>query len=198
MARRRAFMRAARGCPNLWEPVSKASCRVSDFVQSVAARDRKRHGLSIEINRVACNAPFCIVDRRSAWCLHRGARPSDNGSFLWRPAAWEARSRATFRQHVVQAARGDCDEYGAEMTPHAARADPLYCLDMFRSWIIGEMSPEARRAYFQARREAAVRGRQLCRRELACESASGEETGVGRGTAPQLMRCRIAQVWSAL
>lgn len=102
------------------------------------------------------------------------------------------KGRATFRQHVVQAARGYCDEYGAEMPPHAARADPLYCLDMFRSWIIGEMSPEVRRAYFQARREAAVRGRQLCRRELACESASGEETGVGRGTAPQLMRCRIA------
>lgn len=69
--------------------------------------------------------------------------------------------RATFRQRVVQVARGYCDEYGAEMTPHASRADPLYCLDMFQSWIVAEMPPEVRRAYFRARREAAVKGRQL-------------------------------------
>jgi UrcA family protein len=69
--------------------------------------------------------------------------------------------RAALRQRVVQAARDYCAEYGAETTPHAARADPVYCLDMFRSWIVGEMPPAVRRAYFQARREAGVRGRQL-------------------------------------
>lgn len=70
-------------------------------------------------------------------------------------------ARATLRHRVIQAARDYCAEYGAEVTPHASRADPAYCLDMFRSWLAGAMPPEVRRAYFQARREAAVRGRQL-------------------------------------
>lgn len=69
--------------------------------------------------------------------------------------------RATLRQRVAKAARDYCAEYGAEMTPHASRADPVYCLDMYRSWIIGEMPPKIRHAYFQARREAGVKGRQF-------------------------------------
>ena len=67
--------------------------------------------------------------------------------------------RAVLRQRVNEAAQRYCALYGAEMTPHASRADPLYCSDMARSWIVGEMRPEARRAYFLARREAGVKGR---------------------------------------
>lgn len=69
--------------------------------------------------------------------------------------------RAVLRQRVSAAARTYCAEYGAEMTPHASRADPYYCTDMLRSWIIGEMRPKVRRAYFLAREEAGVKGRRL-------------------------------------
>ena len=69
--------------------------------------------------------------------------------------------RAALRQRVAGAARSYCAVHGPEMTPHASRADPYYCTDMLRSWIIGEMRPEVRRAYFRAREEAGVKGRQL-------------------------------------
>lgn len=67
--------------------------------------------------------------------------------------------RAVLRQRVADAAQRYCSLYGAEMTPYASRADPLYCSDMARSWIVGEMRPEVRRAYFRARHEAGVKGR---------------------------------------
>lgn len=67
--------------------------------------------------------------------------------------------RAVLRQRVTEAARRYCVRYGAEMTPYASRADPLYCPDMARSWIVGKMRPEVRHAYFLARREAGVKGR---------------------------------------
>jgi UrcA family protein len=67
--------------------------------------------------------------------------------------------RATLRQRVTDAAQRYCALYGAEMTPYASRADPYYCSDMTRSWIVGEMRPQVRRAYFLARREAGVKGR---------------------------------------
>ncbi len=69
--------------------------------------------------------------------------------------------RAALRQRVTRAAQTYCAVYGAEMTPHGARADPYYCADMFRSWIVGKMRPDLRRAYFLARKEAGVKGRQL-------------------------------------
>lgn len=69
--------------------------------------------------------------------------------------------RAVLRQRVTRAARNYCAMHGAEMTPHASRADPYYCADMFRSWVVGKMRPDVRRAYFLARREAGVKGRQL-------------------------------------
>ncbi len=69
--------------------------------------------------------------------------------------------RALLRQRVTRAAQTYCAVYGAEMTPHAERADPYYCTDMFRSWIVGKMRPDLRRAYFLARQEAGVKGRQL-------------------------------------
>lgn len=69
--------------------------------------------------------------------------------------------RAVLRQRVSWAARRYCAEHGAEMTPHASRADPYYCTDMFRSWIIGKMRPQVRHAYMLARREAGVKGRRL-------------------------------------
>jgi UrcA family protein len=67
--------------------------------------------------------------------------------------------RAVLRQRVTEAAERYCALHGAEMTPYASRADPLYCSDMTRSWIVGEMRPQVRRAYFLARHEAGVRGR---------------------------------------
>jgi UrcA family protein len=67
--------------------------------------------------------------------------------------------RAVLRQRVTEAAQRYCALYGAEMAPYASRADPYYCSDMTRSWIVGEMRPEIRRAYFLARREAGVKGR---------------------------------------
>ncbi|HEY0624723.1 UrcA family protein [Sphingomonas sp.] len=69
--------------------------------------------------------------------------------------------RVALRQRVSRAAQDYCATYGAEMTPHASRADPYYCTDMFRSWIVGKMRPEVRRAYFLARHEAGVKGRRL-------------------------------------
>lgn len=69
--------------------------------------------------------------------------------------------RVALRQRVSRAALDYCAAYGAEMTPHASRADPYYCTDMFRSWIVGKMRPEVRRAYFLARHEAGVKGRRL-------------------------------------
>lgn len=69
--------------------------------------------------------------------------------------------RAVLRQRVGRAAQSYCATYGAEMTPHASRADPYYCTDMFRSWVVGKMRPELRRAYFLARQEAGAKGRQL-------------------------------------
>ncbi|WP_447724020.1 UrcA family protein [Sphingomonas koreensis] len=68
--------------------------------------------------------------------------------------------RVMLRERVTRAARNYCVAYGAEMTPYASRADPYYCTDMFRSWIIGKMRPDIRRAYFLARQEAGVKGRQ--------------------------------------
>ncbi len=67
--------------------------------------------------------------------------------------------RAVLRQRVTEAAERYCALHGAEMTPYASRADPYYCPDMTRSWIVGEMRPQVRRAYFLARREAGVKGR---------------------------------------
>ena len=67
--------------------------------------------------------------------------------------------RARLRQRVTAAALNYCARYGAEMTPQASRADPYYCSDMTRSWIVSEMGPEVRHAYFLARREAGVKGR---------------------------------------
>ncbi len=67
--------------------------------------------------------------------------------------------RAVLRQRVTEAAQRYCALYGAEMTPYASRADPYYCPDMARSWIVGEMRPQVRRAYFLARHEAGVKGR---------------------------------------
>lgn len=67
--------------------------------------------------------------------------------------------RAVLHQRVTEAAERYCALHGAEMTPYASRADPYYCPDMTRSWIVGEMRPQVRRAYFLARREAGVRGR---------------------------------------
>jgi len=67
--------------------------------------------------------------------------------------------RAALRQRVTDAAQRYCALYGAEMTPYASRADPRYCADMARSWIVGKMRPEVRRAYFLARRAAGVKGR---------------------------------------
>lgn len=69
--------------------------------------------------------------------------------------------REALRQRVITAVRRYCTVHGPEMTPHASRADPYYCADMMRSWIIGEMRPKVRRAYFLARREAGVKGRRL-------------------------------------
>lgn len=69
--------------------------------------------------------------------------------------------RAVLRQRVTRAAQNYCAAYGAEMTPHASRADPYYCADMFRSWIVGKMRPDVRRAYFRARHEAGVKGRRM-------------------------------------
>jgi len=69
--------------------------------------------------------------------------------------------RAVLRQRVTRAARDYCATYGAEMTPYTSRADPYYCTDMFRSWVVGKMRPDLRRAYFLAREEAGVKGRQL-------------------------------------
>lgn len=67
--------------------------------------------------------------------------------------------RAVLRQRVTVAAQRYCALHGAEMTPYASRADPYYCPEMTRSWIVGEMRPPVRRAYFLARREAGVKGR---------------------------------------
>eukprot|EP01136_Pigoraptor_vietnamica_P007245 Opistho-1_new@41235 len=67
--------------------------------------------------------------------------------------------RAVLRLRVAEAAERYCALHGAEMTPYASRADPFYCPDMARSWIVGEMRPQVRRAYFLARREAGVKGR---------------------------------------
>ena len=69
--------------------------------------------------------------------------------------------RAVLRQRVTRAAQDYCAVYGVEMTPHASRADPYYCTDLFRSWMVGKMRPDVRRAYFLARHEAGVKGRQL-------------------------------------
>jgi UrcA family protein len=68
--------------------------------------------------------------------------------------------RAVLRQRVSWAARRYCAGYGAEITPRASRADPAYCIDMFRSWIMGKMRPQVRRAYMLARKEAGMKGRQ--------------------------------------
>jgi UrcA family protein len=67
--------------------------------------------------------------------------------------------RAVLRQRVTDAAQCYCALYGAETTPYASRADLDYCSDITRSWIVSEMRPQVRRAYFLARREASVRGR---------------------------------------
>lgn len=67
--------------------------------------------------------------------------------------------RTALRQRVAEVAERYCALHSAEMTPYASRADPLYCSDMTRSWIVGEMRPQVRRAYFLARHEAGVRGR---------------------------------------
>lgn len=69
--------------------------------------------------------------------------------------------RAVLRQRVSWAVRRYCAGHGAEITPHASRADPAYCIDMFRSWIMGKMQPQVRRAYMLARKEAGVKGRRL-------------------------------------
>lgn len=69
--------------------------------------------------------------------------------------------RAELRVRVADAARRYCAAHGAEITPHESRADPYYCPDMVRSWIVHEMSPALRRAYVLARQEAGVRGRWL-------------------------------------
>jgi UrcA family protein len=69
--------------------------------------------------------------------------------------------RAHLRSRVAEAAQSYCAAHRAEVTPHDSRADPYYCPDMLRSWIVHEMSPEARRAYALARREAGVSGRRL-------------------------------------
>jgi len=73
----------------------------------------------------------------------------------------EPAGRAALRQRVAEAARSYCAAHGAEITPYESRADPYYCPDMLRSWIVGAMSPELRHAYALARREAGVRGRRL-------------------------------------
>jgi UrcA family protein len=69
--------------------------------------------------------------------------------------------RAALRTRVAEAAQRYCAAHRAEVTPHEARADPYYCPDMLRSWIVHDMSPAVRRAYALARREAGVRGRRL-------------------------------------
>ncbi|MBC9033180.1 UrcA family protein [Sphingomonas sp. JC676] len=69
--------------------------------------------------------------------------------------------RAHLRSRVAEAAQSYCAAHHAEVTPHDSRADPYYCPDMLRSWIVHEMSPATRRAYALARREAGVRGRRL-------------------------------------
>jgi UrcA family protein len=69
--------------------------------------------------------------------------------------------RAALRQRVITAVRRYCTVHGPEMTPHASRADPAYCTDMLRSWVVGEMRPRVRRAYMLARKEAGVKGRRL-------------------------------------
>jgi UrcA family protein len=69
--------------------------------------------------------------------------------------------RAELRARVADAARNYCAAHGAEVTPHESRADPYYCPDMLRSWIVHDMAPAARRAYALARREAGVSGRRL-------------------------------------
>jgi UrcA family protein len=69
--------------------------------------------------------------------------------------------RATLRQRVAVAARQFCAVHGDEITPYEFRADPYYCPDMMRSEIMGGMTPDVRRAYSLARREAGIRGRNL-------------------------------------
>ena len=69
--------------------------------------------------------------------------------------------RAALRQRVAVAARQFCATHGAEITPHESRADPYYCPDMMRSEIMGSMTPDTRKAYALARREAGIRGRNL-------------------------------------
>jgi UrcA family protein len=69
--------------------------------------------------------------------------------------------RAELRVRVAKAARTYCAAHGAEITPHESRADPYYCPDMLRSWIVHDMAPAVRRAYALARREAGVSGRRL-------------------------------------
>jgi len=69
--------------------------------------------------------------------------------------------RTVLRHRVATAAHHLCDLHGAEVIPAESRADPWYCPDWMRSEIVGEMTPDVRRAYALARREAGVRGRNL-------------------------------------
>lgn len=69
--------------------------------------------------------------------------------------------RGALRMRVAEAARDYCAGRGAEITPHESRADPWYCPDQARSWILAEMPAEMRRAYWRAWHEAGGRGRGL-------------------------------------
>nr|WP_294810109.1 UrcA family protein [uncultured Sphingomonas sp.] len=69
--------------------------------------------------------------------------------------------RAALRERVAHTARAYCTAQAAAFAPYEARWDPFYCTDMLRSWIVGGMSPDIRKAYAMARREAGVRGRRL-------------------------------------
>jgi UrcA family protein len=69
--------------------------------------------------------------------------------------------RATLRQRVAAAARQFCAAHGDEIAPRESRTDPFYCPDMMRSEIMGGMTPDIRRAYMLARREAGIHGRNL-------------------------------------
>lgn len=69
--------------------------------------------------------------------------------------------RAELRARVAREAKDYCAAHGAEITPHASRADRYYCLDAVRFGIMDKLPEHARRAYARARREAGVRGRRL-------------------------------------
>jgi hypothetical protein len=109
---------------------------------------------------------FAIILTAAALFGACGGRPARAADLRPRVAPAERvpedpAGRARLRVRLADAARDFCARHADEVTPHESRADPYYCPDMARSWIVGGMSRAMRQAYAQARREAGVRGRRL-------------------------------------